>query len=178
MKNFVFTVAVTVLLVATSAFAQEVLPVENWIKIGEERQVFNNDFGSGLVKRYYIDPDQNNGAGSMLSVFYKDGTEELFWKGWNLYTEKAQAALLYQGKFVLQPMRMTHTANMKTLKDMASYIAEQAMQNPARNYLRNGEFYLLSFEICLAADSTLNVLKDEKGLDVCYIIFLERNTKP
>lgn len=152
-----------------------VLPVENWVKIGEERQVLNKDFESGLVRRYYVDPDQKNGVGSTLSVFYKNGSEELFWKGWNLYTKNGKAALLYQNEFVLQPIAMQMTRHMRTLKDLTDYLIE-LVDKPA--YYSNNEFHLPSLGICLVADANLNRLKTAEGLSVCYTMLFARDTKP
>ena len=176
MKRFVLMAAVIgVWLSVSNVFAQEILPVENWIKIGEERQVLNKDYGSGLVRRYYVDPNQQNGVGSTLAIFYKDGSEELFWKGWNLYTENGKFALLYQGQFVLQPISMRTTLNMRTLKDLTNYISAKVLE---QEYNRNGEFYLPSLRICLVVDQNLKHLKTVEGLSICYEMFFTRNTKP
>ena len=178
-KSVLVSVVFAVLLVAADVFAQqEVLLVENWVKVGEERQVLNKDFESGLVRRYYVDPDQKNGVGSTLSVFYKDGSEELFWKGWNLYTEKARVALLYQREFVLQPIQMQTTRNMRTLKDLTDYLVAKLSESQ-NLYYRDNTFYLPSLGICLVADKELNRLKSAKdGLSVCYTMLFERYARP
>ena len=137
--------------------------------------MLNKDFGSGLVRRYYADPDQQNGIGSTLSVFYRDGSEELFWKGWNLYTENGRFALLYQDQFVLQPISMPTIRNMRTLKDLTDYLSAAVTE---QEYYRNGEFYLPSLEICLLADQNLNRLKTAEGLSVCYTMLFAGNTQP
>lgn len=115
--------AVILLFSATDPFASSsVMPVENWRKVAEEKQIFHETSGAGLIWRLHIDPAQHDGVGATLSVFRKDGSEELFWKGWNLYTDKGQYALLVDGSFYVQPKAGSLTDNMVTLGAMLEFI--------------------------------------------------------
>lgn len=105
-KNLKLSVAVIIALLFSALLLKadgngnsssiSILPpnVERWQLISglEEKIIFNDQYKSGLVCRFYIDPEIKYGLGATISVFYKDGSEYLFWKGWMLNTESAQSA--------------------------------------------------------------------------------------
>ena len=126
MKAFaicVLTLIITTLAVPVFAVEQNtVLPVETWTKIGEEREVLAQRTGAGIIKRYYIDPMQHNGIGSTMSVFYKDGLEDLLWKGWDLYTDKGRYAVKFKDSFYLAPTAGPMTSNMMTLSAAVDHL--------------------------------------------------------
>lgn len=101
----------------------KVLNVEMWeLILGScERVVLNDDYQSGLVRCYYLDPTQKYGVGAITSAFYKDGSEHTYWKGWALHTDKAQVAqLLDNGQWhVTSPNKMVH--NMGYLSAMRTF---------------------------------------------------------
>ncbi len=134
-----------------------ILPVENWIKVGEERFIFNQDKGSGLVKRYYVDPAQHDGTGSTLSVFYKDGSEELFWKGWNLYTESGVYAVKFGNSFYAQPRTGPMTSQMITLSAMTDFIRSAGGNIDSLKWLN----------LCLMNEQH-GILTTDDGKEVCY----------
>lgn len=104
--SLVFLVMAPLPAISETKTNNAVLNVEMWeLVLGScERVVLNDDYQSGLVRCYYLDPNQKYGVGATMSAFYKDGTEHLYWKGWMLHTNKAQTAhLLDSGKWYVSP---------------------------------------------------------------------------
>lgn len=150
----------SVFVFAAPLYAQEgILPVENWRKVAEQRHIFNKTSGVGLVWRLYIDPSQHFGAGATLSVVRRNGEEELFWKGWNLYTENGRYALLFENSFIAQQRKGPLTDNMITLGAMVGFVKD--VYGDAEN--------LKNLMICLMDEhgGVLTVGEDKK---VCYAV--------
>ena len=165
MKSWISAVFVAILvLMAAPSFAVNqdvILPVENWIKVGEEREILAHRVGAGIIKRYYVDPMQRNGIGSTISVFYKDGSEELLWKGWDLYTDKGRYAVKFKNDFYLAPTVDPMTSNMMTLGAMIDHLKKSGFElNPKMN--------VSSFQLCLM-DENHDFLKTPAGEKVCAV---------
>ena len=188
-KVGIFFVAIAVLSFSSSALASlwhgvpdmpeglvssHVLLVETWIKIGEERQVFNKNTDAGIVRRYYADPSQHNGIGSTMSVFRKNGSEEMFWKGWNLYTDNATYAVKFKGSFYLQPRTGPITSNMMTLSALADYIKKSAEPLSPYTDAYGNLAHVPNLGLCLI-DENNDYLKTYKGEKVCYKVDFTKN---
>lgn len=144
-----------------SVSQEVVLPVETWTKIGEEREVLAQRVGAGIVKRYYADPMQHNGVGSTMSVFYKDGSEELLWKGWDLYTYKGRYAVKFKGTFYLAPTAGPMTSNMMTLGAMIDHLKRHEFDlDPQMN--------VSNFRLCLIGEDH-DFLKTPSGEKICAV---------
>lgn len=100
------TFSTTSLIWATEEKSASPPAVEMWNPIlgSEDRVILNDEYQSGLVRRYYLDPNCKQGIGYVLWAFYKDGSEELLVKTWMLGTEQAQEAMkLSDGTWYIRP---------------------------------------------------------------------------
>lgn len=137
-----------------------VLPVEYWVKIGEEKVILNKETGAGIVRRYYIDPSQHNGIGSTMSAFYKNGAEELLWKGWNLYTGIGMYVVKFKDDFFVSPRVGPATSQMMTLSTLVDFFERNGYGPKGKD--------LLTFSMCLTSE-TDDILKTPSGEGVCAV---------
>jgi hypothetical protein len=140
--------------------------VEKWqlIPCLVERVVYNGEYGSGLVCRQYIDPEQKYCCGATWSVFYGDGTEVLYWKAWELNTVKAQTASLCDDGtwFVTPPCPMVFLINGQ----LALILEGLKKDDPNKNIDQSGRPAVKRFEI-FAVDENWQILKDTKTT-ICF----------
>jgi len=71
--------------------------VEKWQAIAnsEEKKIFNEEHSSGLVFRYYLDPESKNGLGMTIGLSYRDSHQErVFLRSWEINTSESKTALL------------------------------------------------------------------------------------
>ncbi len=138
--------------------------VERWNPIlgSEDRVILNDEYQSGLVRHYYIDPNCSQGVGYVLWVFYKDGSKELLVKKWMLGTEQEQEAMkLPDGTWYIRLPSKGRPPQL-SLK-----ILRVALEKSDEKFI-NGKLLLKDF---------FQVLIDEKGKMLAHrIIYLNKKS--